>query len=138
LEGGIEEVCVITSKSKPLIEQYVTKEFGDKLKLTFVYQEVMNGTAKAVYLAKDFVGESSFLYANPDCLFSSFLPTKELIKKSEGQNVLSVFHGTEEELSKFSVDEFVSQPPERGKLNKISRILEKPTAEETTSRYMGY
>jgi dTDP-glucose pyrophosphorylase len=114
------------------------KSLGGVLSLTFVVQKEMTGTAKACLLAKDFVGNDNFIYYNPDCLFSSYDVVKEIVKVSENKNVLSVFLGEEKDLLKFSVNEFTTQVPLKGKLNEISKILEKPTPSETQSRYMGF
>jgi len=67
-EVGITEFCIITGWKAEVIEDY----FGDgtdlQVTITYVRQEVQDGTGKAPELAKEFVEDASFLLTYGDIL----------------------------------------------------------------------
>ena len=66
--AGIEAVFVVTGFRAETIERY----FADyPMRLVFGRQESINGTAKAALLAREFVGDESFLLTYGDILVSA-------------------------------------------------------------------
>ena len=67
-EVGVQSVCVVTGWKAEIVEEY----FGDgaawNVAICYVRQIVPDGTGKATELAKDFVGEDSFLLTYGDIL----------------------------------------------------------------------
>lgn len=68
MQAGIREFCIITGFKAETIESY----FGDGSKfgarISYVRQEVQDGTGKAPELAKSFIGADSFLLTYGDIL----------------------------------------------------------------------
>ena len=66
--AGVQSVCVVTGWKAEIVEEY----FGDgaawNLAICYARQIVPDGTGKAAELAKDFVGEDSFLLTYGDIL----------------------------------------------------------------------
>jgi glucose-1-phosphate thymidylyltransferase len=76
------EIIFITGQMKEQIEQFVKDNYSGKVR--FIPQEVMNGNASAVYLAKEFVNEDVLiLYA--DTLFD--IDFKKLKKAVHDKNI---------------------------------------------------
>ncbi|GHU50861.1 hypothetical protein FACS189459_5530 [Bacilli bacterium] len=53
IDAGINDFLVIISLRKKILVDYLIDEFGDKVKLTFINQQIANGLAKAVELGKE-------------------------------------------------------------------------------------
>lgn len=87
--SGIEEVAIIISDGKDAIKKYFTSAKNDteelnellkKIKITFITQEVLNGTGGAIQLAKDFVGDEPFAVLFGDDVVTCDVPCiKQLI-----------------------------------------------------------
>ena len=65
--AGLEEVAVVTSPSKPIIQQYLESQSWPA-KVSFVYQLSPLGLGDAVRCARRFVGDEPFLVALGDCV----------------------------------------------------------------------
>jgi UTP--glucose-1-phosphate uridylyltransferase len=114
IESGIDEILVITSRRKKVLEDYLDREIeletvftaeGATAKLEkivppeasiyFVRQQQMRGTGHALLAAKPFVGNEPFVVAYPDDLhFGSPPLAKQLIDLYEktGCSVLATLH----------------------------------------------
>lgn len=68
LLAGIREICVITGFRAETIESHFGNGERFGAKISYVRQEVQDGTGKAPELAKSFVGEDSFLLTYGDIL----------------------------------------------------------------------
>ena len=68
VQSGIREVCIVTGFAAETIEEYFGS--GEKVgaQISYVRQEVQDGTGKAPELAKAFVGDDSFLLTYGDIL----------------------------------------------------------------------
>lgn len=86
-DAGIGEVMIVLSRGKEMIRSYCTAPIFPKgeeamrlsrerdillsrVKITFVEQRELKGTADAIYLARDFMGEHPVLVAYPDDILS--------------------------------------------------------------------
>ena len=67
-EAGITEFCIITGWKAEVIENHFRDGAGLQVNITYVRQEVQDGTGKAPELAKDFVGNTPFLLTYGDIL----------------------------------------------------------------------
>lgn len=84
-EVGVSEFCVITGWKAEVIEDY----FGDgtdlQVAIQYVRQRVQDGTGKAPELAKEFVGDSSFLLTYGDILVKADTYRQMLVRWAEGE-----------------------------------------------------
>ena len=86
-EAGVNELLVITSDGKDAVVRYLTQSISPKgedatrltlerdrllgrLKIDFARQRVLRGTANAILLARDFMGENPLLVLYPDDLLT--------------------------------------------------------------------
>ena len=113
-DSGIEEILVITSRRKKILEDYLDREvelesvFEDKgddaklrsiaptdAKVFFVRQREMLGTGHALLQARPFLGNEPFVVAYPDDIHFGTPPlSKQLIDvyKRTGCSVLATIH----------------------------------------------
>jgi UTP--glucose-1-phosphate uridylyltransferase len=151
LDSGVEDIIIVTSRRKKVLEDYFDREmeleyvfsqkearkkqkklqWSNNVKLHFVRQKIMRGTAHAIFAAKEFVGNNPFIVLYPDDIFLASPPvSKQLIETYErtGKNVISVIEVTKKEISRFASikatfdDEIL-----------VHDIIEKPAAEEAPS-----
>ncbi len=118
LESGINEILVITSRRKKVLEDYLDREVeleytfkmqgaSGKLKkipppeahIFFVRQKEMLGVGHALLLSKPFVGHEPFITAYPDDIFlGGKPPARQLIETYEQTNctVLATIYNPED------------------------------------------
>lgn len=97
VETGFHRFCIITGYREDVIRNH----FGDgsrwKVSITYVHQEVQDGTGRVVELARHFVGESPFLLGYGDILVSSktYADLQTLWNKGSADGLLAVKLGEE-------------------------------------------
>jgi bifunctional UDP-N-acetylglucosamine pyrophosphorylase/glucosamine-1-phosphate N-acetyltransferase len=120
--AGIDKVAVVVSYGKEqIIERYGDgSKFG--LKLEYLHQKELLGTANAVSMAEDFVGEDHFLVMNGDTLVDQE-SLNALLKRHKEVGPNKNFGGI---MATIEVDE----PEQFGivflKGEKVSEVVEKP------------
>ncbi len=154
LLSGITDVCIVISHGKEAILNYLdvnaelesalikagkTEELAlinkySNVNFTFVLQPEMRGTAKAVELCKNFVGNEPFAVLFPDdVIYNPEKPvTKQLIEAYEttGATIVGCQHMPPEEAVNYGVMKIREQ---KGKYILIKGFQEKPSLEEIAS-----
>ncbi len=150
VNSGIDEVILVISPRKELIKKFLTKdeklieevsssmikselkkldEFLEKLTLHYVTQDKPNGTADAIYQAKNYIEEDEdFVILYGDDYINSEVPaTSQLIRVHDENhsNVLGVRKGVKEEVSLYGILSYQGE--------KVKAIVEKPKMEEAPS-----
>ena len=121
--AGVDGVCVITGWKAEAIESY----FGDGSKwdtvISYVRQEVQDGTGKAPELAKEFVGDDSFILTYGDILVPGETYRAMVARFSEQafSGLLTVTEG--EDVTKGGINFFDDQFC-------LTRLVEKPSLEQ--------
>ena len=155
IESGVEEVIIVTSRDKPAIESYFSKNekldlflrnrgnsaLADSLlfpaknaKITFVYQDKPLGLGHAIYCVKDYVKKQPFGVILGDDIVDNprgKTALKQLItayQKTES-TIIGVQSVSDQDISKYGS----ISPDLEGRLGAINRIIEKPKAEEAPS-----
>ena len=152
--SGIKDILIIDNSKKLSIERHFARdeeeekillsrgkaEFAKILKnvseianISFARQEFPSGSAGAVELAKDFVGNEPFaLLFGDDLIYGEVPAVKQLIDVYDktGKTVLGVQPVTRENVSKYSSISIVSKTDN---VYYIDDIIEKPKAEEAPS-----
>ncbi|MEO5509345.1 MAG: sugar phosphate nucleotidyltransferase [Longimicrobiales bacterium] len=114
-ELGVDEIIFITGYLKQNIEQYVAKAYP-QFKVQYVEQPVQNGTAGAVWHAREFI-DSDVLIMFVDTLFDADLT---LIKRLPADSAGVIWAKEVEDYQRFGVIV-------RDADNNMKRIVEKPT-----------
>ena len=82
IDAGIKDIIVIVGYEKEKLIQYVTNQFSDKCKLTFLEQKEHKGLGHAVYMASEFLDEEPVLIALGDSIYEkSFKDMLETFEK---------------------------------------------------------
>lgn len=149
-DAGIEDVVIITSRRKKMMEDYLDREIEletvlardgktklaeiirpRKMNFVFVRQQEMMGTGHALLLAKPVIGDSPFIVAYPDdiVLSSPGLSRNmaELYRKT-GKSILAV-RQEKENVSRYGVIE----PHTKDNQLYVRKLVEKPKKEEAPS-----
>lgn len=156
IESGIEDILIVTGKSKRPIEDHFDSNIeletnlrdkgkDDLLKLVqettgirihFVRQSYPLGLGHAVLQAKAFVGDEPFVVMLGDDLMKDDVPlTRQLIEGYERTyaSTIAVMEVPHEETSKYGIIDPDNQL-EDGLLN-VRRFVEKPKPEDAPSNY---
>ena len=151
-DSGIEEALVVVGYNKESIISHFSKnehleeklknnqEFLDlikkpaNMKIKFVEQKELNGTAGAIMLARDFTKDEPFLLMYADDLMYCEKPvSKQIIEEYErtGKCVMACKHVPKELVVKYSSVEYSSKNNERS--YNVTKIIEKPKLEDVKS-----
>lgn len=91
-EAGFDEILLVTGYKEEVIKGYFKngEDFG--IKIQYITQEKRDGTASAALLARDFVGDSSFLLAFGDIVVpkGTYKKVWELLSKTGATGVMTV------------------------------------------------
>jgi len=144
-EAGIQEVLVITSRRKKVMEDWFDRDVEletlferegatEKLRrarprslsVHFIRQRQMSGTGDAILLARTFAGRDPVLVAYPDDLFGQPNCSATLIKthRATGCSVLAAADFTGRDVSRYGVLDVVPDGP----WTRLRRFVEKPPA----------
>ncbi|MGX7393432.1 UTP--glucose-1-phosphate uridylyltransferase GalU [Carnobacterium mobile] len=154
IESGIEEILIVTGRSKRSIEDHFDSNFEleqnlkskekwdllklvestTKIKLHFVRQSYPKGLGDAVLHAKSFVGNEPFIVLLGDDMMKDEVPlTKQLINQHDktGLSVLATMRVPDKDTSKYGIVD-PAEKLEEG-LYEVNQFVEKPKAEEAPS-----
>lgn len=153
VDSGIEEIYLIVGQNKDIIESHFSKnakienlleEKGkyellesirrlSSLDINFVKQEVQDGTARAISLCREQIGNEPFAILLGDDVMKNDVPvTKQLVDvyNTEKKTVIGVKQVKTEDIPKYATMKVERQ---RGKIYEISEIIEKPSIEQIKS-----
>lgn len=152
-EAGIQDVIVITSRRKAVLENYLDRETElesvfekegkkaflelirpRKLNFIFIRQQEMKGTGHALLLTKPVIQNEPFIVAYPDDIVLKPEGGKGLCRmmadlhKKTGKNILAV-RQEKENISRYGV----IRPVTKNGLTFVSKIVEKPEKKDAPS-----
>lgn len=155
VESGIEDILIITGRSKRSIEDYfdrapdlevqlkrmgktssleMVRDLGRMVDLYFIRQKEPLGLGHAVYCARQFVGDEPFALLLGDDIIRSDVPClRQLMDlyKELKSSVLAVMEVPEDAVSKYGILDAVK---ERAGVFRIKDLVEKPSVEAAPSR----
>jgi dTDP-glucose pyrophosphorylase len=121
--GGIHDICIVTGYLAETIETYFGTGEKWKARITYVRQEAPEGTARAALLARDFVGDDSFVLSYADILVRPDAYARMLYAFDEKLHDGLVTVTVGEDIRKgglyFFDEDFI-----------LTKVVEKPTDEE--------
>jgi len=129
LRAGVEEICLVV---RPEDEGVYAKEAGEHAgRLSFVHQPEPLGYGHAVYLAREFTGDSPFLHLVGDHLYVSsggMGCAQHLVQVAEREACsVSAVQPTREALLPYYGVIGGQRVRERAGLYRVEKVLEKPT-----------
>jgi len=157
IASGIEDILIITSRGKGVMEEYFVPHFELESKLAasgkteelkrlkelteignihFIYQKEQKGLGHAIRCAKAFTGDDPFaVILADDIVYNDGIPaTKQLMDAYDklGGTILGVQYIDDKNISKYGV--IKPEEIEKG-LFKVTDMAEKPKVEEKMSNF---
>ena len=157
IASGIEEILVITGRSKKSIEDHfdrnvelemeleksgktelldLVRDISDMVDIHYIRQKEPRGLGHAIYCAKTFVGDEPFaILLGDDVVYNEEKPClKQLIDcyNEYRTSVLGVQTVPEENVSKYGI---VNGKHIEGRVYKVKGLVEKPSPEEAPSNF---
>ena len=154
INSGIEEVLFVVGYKNEVIIQHFNKsevlenqllktnklDFYNAIKypetmakFTFIEQKQLNGTAKAIEVAREFCnGEPFAVLFGDDVMYNDYPVIKQLIDLYEktGKTIIGCKNVSREAVTKYASVEFSSQ---EGNVYNVTKITEKPKYEDVKS-----
>jgi UTP--glucose-1-phosphate uridylyltransferase len=136
LRAGVDEICVVI---QPGDEKPYAAVAGDHAgRLHFVHQKKQLGYGHAVYCARDFVGDDSFLHLVGDHLYVSYSNqgcAQHLVKVAEAEAcAISAVQPTRENLLPYYGTIGGRRVPGKQDLYQVETVIEKATPTEAEQR----
>lgn len=156
IASGIEEIMIITGRSKRAIEDHfdraielemelekknnqelleLVNRISDMVDIHYIRQKNPSGLGHAIYCAKTFVGNEPFaVLLGDDVVYNAEKPClKQLIEAYDtyGSTILGVQEVSPENVSKYGI---VAGSQISEKVYKVDSLVEKPSKEEAPSR----
>ncbi len=129
INSGITEILIVSKKEKTCIQNFFTSE---RVKVTFVFQDLPLGVVDALLLAENFVQNQPFILLYGDVLFSAKPSSVSQMLSVFGKNYCSVVATRkvfDEKISLYGVIGF--QEIKNTKF--VTSIIEKPTPKQAPS-----
>ncbi|MHB1130513.1 MAG: UTP--glucose-1-phosphate uridylyltransferase [Ilumatobacteraceae bacterium] len=153
--AGVEHIIVVSNRSKPAIEQYLTPSaevvsrvrdsgrsdladrlarIGNDVRVSVVYQDVPRGLGHAVGCARQAVGNESFAVLLPDELMgdSSLLTALWRAHDATGDSVIGLKRVDKSEVSAYGCVQIKAEPDQVG-LVSVTDVMEKPLVADAPS-----
>ena len=142
LASGIEDILIITGRSKRAIEDHFDRSIELELvrkisdiRIHYIRQKEPRGLGHAILCAKHFVGDEPFAVLLGDDVVDSQVPAlKQLIDVYDktGASVLGVQEVPQEKVSAYGI--VAGEPTDEARTCKVNDMVEKPAVEEAPSR----
>ena len=121
--AGVDGICIITGWKAEVIESHFGDGSGWNTRVSYVRQEVQDGTGKAPELAKEFVGDDSFILTYGDILVpgETYQDMVKRFAEADFAGLLTVTEG--EDVTKGGINFFDQSFC-------LTRLVEKPSLEQ--------
>jgi UTP--glucose-1-phosphate uridylyltransferase len=154
VDAGIRDILIVTGRNKRAIEDHfdrnieleahleqkgdtealrAIRQLADLARIHYVRQATQAGLGDAVRCARAFVGDDPFAVLNGDAVFDAPTPvTRQLVEVFEEHrvSVVAVEEVPPDKVHRFGI---VECTPSGERVGRISRLVEKPLPEETSS-----
>lgn len=124
-DAGIEEILIVTTPNKiPFFEEI---ESFRNWNCTYLVQDKPDGLAGAIKAGEHWAEEEPFILALPDDFLLGVNPTEQIINRYQGGYLLTTVNVAPKEVRNYGI-------VERGIMNELIHLLEKPLPLRTKSR----
>ena len=134
-QAGCTRVVIVTSRSKPSIENYASVASTDKVAVTVVYQDSPLGLGHAVSCARQAVGDEPFVVMLPDEIMGDASLTKQLVALYEksGKSSIGLKRVAVTEVSSYGNVEVADYESDADSAVEILQVVEKPKPADAVS-----
>jgi len=158
LGAGVDHLVIVTSRTKPAIEQYFEsspeveaslekqgrgalaeqlRRYGKDVRISFAYQDAPRGLGHAVACARDFVGSEPFFVMLPDELMqdSSLLTDLATLTQNTGVGAVALKRMPREDLFRYGIVTPVGPMTRIDGVESlpIAKVIEKPHVDDAPS-----
>ncbi|MDI3547033.1 MAG: UTP--glucose-phosphate uridylyltransferase [Halanaerobiales bacterium] len=154
IEAGIEDILIITGKSKRAIEDHFDKsvelelalkekgkedllelveEISNLVDIHYVRQKEPKGLGHAIYCARTFIGDEPFaVLLGDDVMVAERAVIGQMIDvfEEKGEPVIGVQQVPEKDVYRYGIVKYSKQ---EGRIYRVDDLIEKPTLEEAPS-----
>ena len=134
-QAGCTRVVIVTSRSKPSIENYASTASTDKVAVSVVYQDSPLGLGHAVSCARQAVGDEPFVVMLPDEIMGDASLTKQLVTLFEksGKSSIGLKRVAAAEVSSYGNVKVVDTKVGDVSAVEILQVVEKPKLADAVS-----
>lgn len=134
-QAGCTRVVIVTSRSKPSIENYASTASTDKVAVSVVYQDSPLGLGHAVSCARQAVGDEPFVVMLPDEIMGDASLTRQLVALYEksGKSSIGLKRVAASEVSSYGNVKVTDTTIGDVSSVEISQVVEKPKPADAVS-----
>ena len=134
-QAGCTHVVIVTSRSKPSIENYASTASTDKVAVSVVYQDSPLGLGHAVSCARQAVGDEPFVVMLPDEIMGDASLTRQLVALYEksGKSSIGLKRVAASEVSSYGNVKVAETTIGDVSSVEISQVVEKPKPADAVS-----
>jgi dTDP-glucose pyrophosphorylase len=134
---GIEGVIVITGYRAAMIEAELGNGAGSGISITYVHQQQLNGTARALALARDHMGEERFFFTWADILVEprDYAAVLKGSRLADGAIAVNPVDDPAEGAAVFTDPPLPWPPAHESPAAYVTRIIEKPPPGSSDSHW---
>ena len=134
-QAGCTRVVIVTSRSKPSIENYASTASTDKVAVSVVYQDSPLGLGHAVSCAHQAVGDEPFVVMLPDEIMGDASLTRQLVALYEksGKSSIGLKQVAVSEVSSYGNVKVADTTIGDVSSVEISQVVEKPKPADAVS-----
>ena len=134
-QAGCTRVVIVTSRSKPSIENYASTASTDKVAVSVVYQDSPLGLGHAVSCARQAVGDEPFVVMLPDEIMGDASLTRQLVALYEksGKSSIGLKRVAASEVSSYGNVKVAETTIGDVSSVEISQVVEKPKPADAVS-----
>ena len=134
-QAGCTRVVIVTSRSKPSIENYASTASTDKVAVSVVYQDSPLGLGHAVSCAHQAVGDEPFVVMLPDEIMGDASLTRQLVALYEksGKSSIGLKRVAASEVSSYGNVKVAETTIGDVSSVEISQVVEKPKPADAVS-----
>ena len=134
-QAGCTRIVIVTSRSKPSIENYASLASTDKVAVTVVYQDSPLGLGHAVSCARQAVGDEPFVVLLPDEIMGDASLTKQLVALYEksGKSSIGLKRVAVTEVSSYGNVKVADYKTDADSAVEILQVVEKPKPADAVS-----
>ena len=134
-QAGCTRIVIVTSRSKPSIENYASLASTDKVAVTVVYQDSPLGLGHAVSCARQAVGDEPFVVMLPDEIMGDASLTKQLVALYEksGKSSIGLKRVAVTEVLSYGNVEVADYKNDADSAVEILQVVEKPKPADAVS-----
>lgn len=137
MRAGVSDVAIVTGYHAAMIEAEVGNGAGSGIAVTYRRQEQLDGTARALALARDVVGDERFFFAWGDILVQpgNYAAVVRAARLADGAIAVNAVPDTSAGAAVFTMPPLPWPPTDEMPAAVVTGIIEKPSGPDASSHW---